>query len=98
VKSEGLDENAFCHDRLRRAATLRNLEIIGEASRRLSEGIKSAHPHVPWVDMLGLRNLLIHAYDRVDLKEIWIITQVDVPKLIESLRSIPGLTPDEEIE
>ena len=52
-------------------ALVRCLEVIGEATKRLSQDFRDRHPEVPWRAMAGMRDLLIHAYDRVDLEEVW---------------------------
>jgi hypothetical protein len=53
-------------------AVVRNLEIIGETTKRLSDACRQQHPQIPWRQMAGMRDVLIHAYDRVDLEEVWI--------------------------
>lgn len=58
------------------------LEIIGEAARAISEDFRAAHPNVPWVQMVGLRNRIIHEYFRLDRDVIWQIVQKDVPALL----------------
>lgn len=52
-------------------ALLRCLEVIGEATKRLSSSCRDDYPEVPWRGMAGLRDVLIHAYDQVDLQEVW---------------------------
>jgi uncharacterized protein with HEPN domain len=52
-------------------ALIRCLEVLGEATKRLSQDCRDRHPEVPWRAMAGMRDLLIHAYDRVDLEEVW---------------------------
>ena len=71
-------------------AVIRNLEIIGEASRNIPEDVKGRHPHIPWRRMIGLRNLIIHQYFGVDLDIIWEIISKNLPEtkpmIIEMLR------------
>ncbi len=62
-------------------AVIRNLEIIGEATKRLSWEIRENHPDIPWRKMAGLRDVLIHEYLRVDLEEVWIIVDTNLPVL-----------------
>jgi uncharacterized protein with HEPN domain len=52
-------------------ALLRCLEVMGEATKRLSWELREQHPEIPWRGMAGLRDVLIHAYDQVDLQEVW---------------------------
>ena len=71
-------------------AVVRNLEIIGEASGNIPEDVKGRHTHIPWKRMIGLRNLIIHRYFRVDLDIIWEIISKNLPEtrpmIIEMLR------------
>ena len=69
----------FDNDRLFYSAVMRELEIIGEAATKISETTKSLHPEVPWKEMIGLRNRLIHAYFDVNHDIIWKTINVDIP-------------------
>jgi uncharacterized protein with HEPN domain len=71
-----------------RAAVERNLEIIGEAARRLSEELRQEHSEIPWRRIIALRNVLIHEYDDIDLKEIWEVASFHVPRLIDQVRPL----------
>jgi uncharacterized protein with HEPN domain len=82
----GRDE--FMGDRRTRDAVVRNLEIIGEAVKRLSPAVRDAHPDVRWRDIAGLRDFAIHRYDWVDFNEIWRIVDNDLRPLLESVRRI----------
>jgi uncharacterized protein with HEPN domain len=62
-------------------AVIRQLEIIGEATKRLSVGLRSRYDEVPWRRIAGLRDVLIHDYMGVDLAAVWEITQRDLPVL-----------------
>ena len=62
-------------------AVIRQLEIIGEASKRLSSGLRESHPEVPWRRICGLRDVLIHDYMGVDLEVVWGIVQQRIPEL-----------------
>jgi len=75
-------------------AVVRILEIIGEAARRISPETTATHPQVPWAQLIGLRNRLIHGYDSVDMGIVWQILREDLPRLIEDLRAIPGVEDD----
>ncbi len=69
-------------------AVIRRLEIIGEASRRISEETRAAFPDLPWSDMVGMRNVIIHEYDDVDLVIVWETVHNDLPPLIDALEKI----------
>lgn len=79
---EGVDEAQFYGDLMRQAAVMREVEIIGEAAKRVSDDFKARHAEIPWRRMAGMRDILIHAYDHVDLAELWNVTQVSIPELV----------------
>lgn len=62
-------------------AIIRQLEIIGEASKRLSPQLRDSTPHVPWRRICGLSNVLIHNYMGVDIEAIWTMFEVSIPAL-----------------
>jgi uncharacterized protein with HEPN domain len=62
-------------------ATIRQLEIIGEATKQLSRELRAQYPDVPWRRMAGLRDVLIHEYFGVDLTAVWQLTQSEIPQL-----------------
>lgn len=78
---EGFDEEKFAHDGLRQDAVLHQLEIIGEASKNLSAGLKENNHHIEWRKMAGTRDRLAHGYFSVDIEIVWLITQEFLPKL-----------------
>ena len=69
-------------------ALTRVVEIIGEAAARVSPAIQQSHAIIPWPQIIGLRNRLVHGYDAVDLDILWDIIQCDFPPLIEQLETI----------
>jgi len=72
-------------------AVIAQLQIIGEAAKRVSEEFRSAHPDVPWSKMARMRDLLIHLYDRVDLGEVWRAACESVPQVVDQLeRMLPS--------
>lgn len=66
-------------------ATLRQLEIIGEASNRLSEDLLNENPTIPWARIIGLRNLVIHEYFGIDDITIWNVIKINLPDLKEKV-------------
>ncbi len=70
-----LDWAAFQESRLHQSAVIRALEVIGEAAGRLSTEFTSAHPELPWRDIINMRHRLIHAYSAVRLDIVWDVTQ-----------------------
>jgi len=78
----------FQDDSLTVDAVLRNLEIVGEASRNIPPEIRSGYPDIPWGRMMGLRNIVSHEYFGIDLSIIWQIITVNLPEtkpLIEKM-------------
>lgn len=80
---EGITWEAFEQSELHQSAVMRPLEIVGEAARLVSQETRDAHPEIPWSQMIGMRNRLIHEYFRVDLVTVWETVQSDLPRLIE---------------
>lgn len=85
---EGVDEQRFLDDTQLQDAVIRRLEIVGEAARRVSEETKAAQGHVPWRQMIGMRNQVIHMYDGVDLHVVWHTILDDLPPLLETLERL----------
>ncbi len=85
---EGLTFEQFLADQKTVDAVVRNLEIIGEAVRHLSATQEGLQGEEPWVDIAGMRNILIHEYFGVDLKIIWHTIVEDLPKLKIQVRGL----------
>jgi len=75
-------------DRVLTLALVRCIEIIGEAATRVSPELRSKHPQIPWADIVGMRNRLIHAYFDVDLRQVCDTLTGDLPVLITQLERI----------
>jgi uncharacterized protein with HEPN domain len=86
----------FAHSELHQDAVMRPLAIIGEAARQISQETRDAHPELPWPQMAGMRNRLIHEYFRVDLATVWETVKNDLPPLIAVLEHL--VPPEEEID
>jgi len=84
--SSGKDE--FFKTRMIQDAVIRNLEIIGEATKKISSDFRNQHPEIPWQQMAGLRDVLIHDYLYVDLEEIWLIIEHHLPELKKKKKKI----------
>ena len=69
-------------------ATLRNLELIGEAATNIPDAVKAANPQIPWRQIVATRNRLIHGYLGIDDDTVWSIVQIDIPALIPQLVSL----------
>jgi uncharacterized protein with HEPN domain len=64
-------------------AILRRIMIIGEATKRLSPMFREEHSSIPWKEIAGMRDILSHKYDEVDLQEVWTVIKVNLPTLYE---------------
>jgi uncharacterized protein with HEPN domain len=83
--TQGKTYALFSADPLLRSAIERQLEIIGEAARRISHQFQIEHPEIPWRSIIGLRNILIHEYGEVRLDRLWLVSTRDVPALVDQL-------------
>ncbi len=83
--TKGLDLAGFVGSGLAYDATLRNLELIGEAATHIPEDVRAAHPQIPWRMIVATRNKLIHAYLGIDADTLWSIIRDDVPQLLSEL-------------
>jgi uncharacterized protein with HEPN domain len=85
----------FGSNELVQLAVIRCLEVIGEAARQVSEATRMESPAVPWSQIIGMRNLLVHDYGGVDLDQVYRVVAGSIPALLEQLRAlIPGLERD----
>ena len=78
-------------DKVKSWALVHLFEIIGEAAAHISDEYRLKYPHIPWSQIIGLRNRLIHGYDAVDMTILWELSTGDLPNLIEALECIPEL-------
>ena len=69
-------------------ATIRQLEVIGEATKNISPELRARHPQIPWRRIAGLRDVLIHNYMGVDIGAVWVITQQNLPDLKRQIEAI----------
>jgi len=83
--SDGLDQQTFVSSGLNYDATLRNLELIGEAATHIPDSVRQAHGQIPWRQVIATRNRLIHGYLGIDNDTLWSIIQDDVPDLLQQL-------------
>ncbi len=72
------------------SAVIRKFEIIGEASKNIPKSIREKHSHIPWKDIAGMRDRLIHAYSEVDLKLVWRTIEQRLPELKNVIEEILG--------
>lgn len=83
--TQGLEQAGFVDNDLAYDATIRNLELIGEAATHIPAEIRQAHPEIPWRLVIATRNRLIHGYLGIDDDTLWSIIQDDIPGLLDGL-------------
>lgn len=88
VYTAGMDQQTFVTNTLVYDATLRNLELIGEAATHVPDDVRAAHPEVPWRMIIATRNRLIHAYLGIDNDTLWSIVVTDISTLLPVLRAL----------
>lgn len=86
--TSGMDWELFRQDEKTIDAVVRNLEILGEATRQMPEGFVARHPDVSWRQMAGLRNRIAHDYIGLDLELIWQVIRHDLPQLLIQLENL----------
>ena len=84
-------QERFVASSLEYDATVRNLELIGEAATHVPEAIRAAHPQVPWRLVIATRNRLIHGYLGIDNDTLWSIICSDIPALLPHLLALRGV-------
>ncbi|MFA6243750.1 MAG: DUF86 domain-containing protein [Candidatus Hydrogenedentales bacterium] len=85
---EGLDRTDLDSNRQLQLSLVRCVEIVGEAAARLSDDFRSKHPEIPWSDIIGMRNRLVHAYFDIDLNLVWQTVRVELPQLSDLLENL----------
>lgn len=78
----------FYSDLMLQDAVVRQLQIIGEATRSLSDEFKGNHPEIPWIQIIGMRNRIIHEYFRVNLAIVWEVVRNDLPVIAGQVTKI----------
>ena len=86
----GVSEERFSQTSLLQDGVIRQLEIIGEATKRLSRDLRHQYSEIPWQDIAGMRDKLIHDYLGVDVKTVWLTAKEDVPELRAQVKMILG--------
>ena len=84
----GMDKRTFSTRVLVQDAVIRQLEVIGEAARHVSPDLRRGYPEIPWDDMTGMRDKLIHGYFGVDIEKVWLTAIEDLPVLRDQLSEI----------
>ena len=87
---KGVSRHEFLTNPQLQDSIIRRIEIMGEATGRLSAAFRGMHPEIPWARIRGMRNRMIHGYDDIDMEIVWDTAEQDIPLLIPQLeRLIP---------
>ena len=89
-KATGGGWEAFADSEIVQDAVIRNFDVIGEAVKRLGAAPAEAYPHVPWRSIARFRDVLIHHYIGVDLRQVWNVVEHDLPALKKAVQAMLG--------
>jgi uncharacterized protein with HEPN domain len=92
VFAKNRDRSDLDNDDMLTSALIRKIEVIGEAATKISDDIRERLAEIPWRSIIGMRNMLIHAYDDINFDTLWYTVQNSLPKLIEELKKIPEIS------
>jgi uncharacterized protein with HEPN domain len=90
-----MNYDGFLSDDLTQNAVVHCIQIIGEAAGKVSKGYRQDHPKIPWKEIIGMRNRIVHEYFRIIPEQVWSVVEDDIPELI---RLIEPLVPPDENE
>jgi uncharacterized protein with HEPN domain len=85
--------DAFFADRMRQDATLRKLQVVGQAVKNLSQDTKAFQPQIPWKQIAGMRDKVIHDYFGVNLEIVWAVIEKELPKLEAAIAELLSKSP-----
>lgn len=86
--TEGMSFDDFVRDRRTQLSVLKSVEIVGEAAAQVREDLRRAEPDIPWREIVGMRNRLVHVYFDIDLPLVWDTVRHDLPDLIARLEPL----------
>jgi uncharacterized protein with HEPN domain len=86
--TKGMDEVTFAQSRPTQLAVLYEIAVLGEAVKRLSPEFRECHQEIPWKEIAGMRDKVIHQYDRVKITVVWQVIRVDIPFLIQQIEPL----------
>ncbi|MEA5536371.1 DUF86 domain-containing protein [Crocosphaera sp. XPORK-15E] len=86
--TKGMDEDTFAKNRPTQLAILYEIAVMGEAVKRLSPEFRANHGAIPWKEIAGMRDKVIHQYDRVKIAVVWQVIMVDIPFLLRQLEPL----------
>ena len=83
--TQGVTFAEYSSNKMMRMSVEHGFQIIGDAARRVSEGLKAEHPEIPWGSVVKHRNVIVHDYADLSLERIWEVVQKDLPALVRDL-------------
>lgn len=81
-------KDAFNEDELIQTWILHHIQILGEAAARISDEFQEHHPDIPWFKIVGMRNILVHGYFKIDVNAVWLVVENDLPALYDQIKRI----------
>jgi len=88
VYTAGLTYEQFLDDDKTQDAVIRNLQVVGEAVKKLSTPLKQAHSQIPWKEMAGIRDKIVHEYFGINYDVVWTVAQEELPSLLSQIEAI----------
>ena len=85
---KGIRYDDFVRSKMIRSAVERQLMIVGEAAKRVSEEFQEKHPEIPWRQIIGQRNVLAHEYGDIKVERVWAAATINVPALLKALETL----------
>lgn len=83
--TEGIDFENFSSDKKTINAVVRSIEVIGEATKNLPASLKEKYPNIPWKNMAGMHDKLIHEYFSIDIEILWMVIKKDIPSITDAI-------------